>query len=154
MLYYGDDMRELIKDIRSYLNMSQQEFADKLSVTFASVNRWENGHALPNKLAQIKLSEFCAENNVPVYEMILSKVNKAKDEIMNNISSSTNEIKSDISNSKNEILRKIDSSNASINNKIDSSSTATNSKIDDVNSTVKNNESYLKKILTYLKINF
>ena len=81
MLYYGDDMRELIKDIRSYLNMSQQEFADKLSVTFASVNRWENGHALPNKLAQIKLSEFCDENNVPVYEMILSKINKAKDEI-------------------------------------------------------------------------
>lgn len=81
MLYYGDDMRELIKDIRSYLNMSQQEFADKLSVTFASVNRWENGHALPNKLAQIKLSEFCAENNVPVYEMILSKINKVKGEI-------------------------------------------------------------------------
>lgn len=77
----GDDMKELIKDIRSYLNMSQQEFADKLSVTFTSVNRWENGHALPNKLAQIKLSEFCDENNVPVYEMILSKINKAKDEI-------------------------------------------------------------------------
>ncbi|MCI6652155.1 MAG: DUF3990 domain-containing protein [Ruminococcus sp.] len=74
-------MKELIKDIRSYLNMSQQEFADKLSVTFASVNRWENGHAFPNKLAQIKLSEFCAENNVPVYEMILSKINKVKGEI-------------------------------------------------------------------------
>ena len=29
MLYYGDVMKELIKEIRSYLNMSQQEFADK-----------------------------------------------------------------------------------------------------------------------------
>lgn len=45
-------MRKLIKSIREYLGLSQTEFADKIGVTFATVNRWENGRAIPTKLAQ------------------------------------------------------------------------------------------------------
>lgn len=45
-------MKELIKKIRTYLNMSQAELADLLNVSFATVNRWENEHTVPNKLAQ------------------------------------------------------------------------------------------------------
>ena len=52
MLYWGDLMQTLIKQIRAHLNMSQAEFAEHLNVTFATVNRWENGHSSPNKLAQ------------------------------------------------------------------------------------------------------
>ena len=48
-------MQTLIKQIRTYLNMSQTEFAEQLNVTFATVNRWENGRAVPNKLAQSKI---------------------------------------------------------------------------------------------------
>ncbi|MCI7334608.1 MAG: helix-turn-helix domain-containing protein, partial [Oscillospiraceae bacterium] len=29
--------------------MSQTEFAEQLNVTFQTVNRWENGRAVPNK---------------------------------------------------------------------------------------------------------
>ena len=47
-------MQELIKKIRSHMNMNQTDFAEPLNVTFATVNRWENGRALPNKLAQGK----------------------------------------------------------------------------------------------------
>lgn len=43
---------EQIKEIRKKLNLSQEEFAKKLGVSFASVNRWENGQTKPSKLAR------------------------------------------------------------------------------------------------------
>lgn len=67
-------MKEIIKKIRIYLQMSQTEFAEHLNVTFATVNRWENGKAAPNKLAQSGIYELCKQNNVPVYEMIIEKI--------------------------------------------------------------------------------
>ncbi len=67
-------MQKLIKQIRAYLNMSQTEFAEQLNVTFQTVNRWENGRALPNKLAQSKMFDLCGEKQVPVYDMILKKI--------------------------------------------------------------------------------
>ena len=67
-------MQKLIKQIRAYLNMSQTEFAEQLNVTFQTVNRWENGRALPNKLAQSKMYDLCREKQVPVYDMILKKI--------------------------------------------------------------------------------
>ena len=72
---YGDNiMQDLIKKIRLYMNMNQTEFSEQLNVTFATVNRWENGRALPNKLAQDKLYDLCKRYNVPVYDMVLEKV--------------------------------------------------------------------------------
>ena len=67
-------MQDLIKKIRSHMNMNQTEFAELLNVTFATVNRWENGRALPNKLAQDKIYDLCKEYDVPVYDMILEKI--------------------------------------------------------------------------------
>ena len=67
-------MKELIKKIRTCLNMSQAELAELLNISFATVNRWENGHAAPNKLAQSTLYELCKTNNVPVYDMVLDKI--------------------------------------------------------------------------------
>lgn len=67
-------MNQLIKNIRTYLNISQAEFAEKLNVTFATVNRWENGRAVPNKLAQVKIYDMCKEKEVPVYEMMLQNI--------------------------------------------------------------------------------
>lgn len=67
-------MNTLIKAIRSYTKLSQQELADKLGVTFATINRWENARAVPNKLAQAKLYDFCKEMNVPVYDMMMQRI--------------------------------------------------------------------------------
>ena len=74
-------MKDIIKKIRNHINLSQTEFADWLGVSFATVNRWENGHAVPNKLAQTKLYEICSEKKIPVYEMILDKIKQATDNI-------------------------------------------------------------------------
>ncbi len=54
--------------------MSQTEFAKQLNVTFQAVNRWENGRALPDKLAQSKMFDLCREKQLPVYDMILKKI--------------------------------------------------------------------------------
>ncbi len=67
-------MQTLLKQIRTHLNMSQTEFAEHLNVSFATVNRWENGRAVPNKLAQSKIYELCKEKGVPVYDMTLQRI--------------------------------------------------------------------------------
>ncbi|MBR2885823.1 MAG: DUF3990 domain-containing protein [Clostridia bacterium] len=77
MLYRGGAVKIIIKQIRNHLNMSQSEFADWIGVSFATVNRWENGHAVPNRLAQTKLYEVCKEKMIPLYAMILDKINQA-----------------------------------------------------------------------------
>lgn len=74
-------MQELIKKIRSHMSMNQTEFAEKLNVTFATVNRWENGRAVPNKLAQDKIYDLCKEHNVPVYDIVLEKIEDASKSI-------------------------------------------------------------------------
>ena len=74
-------MQDLIKKIRSHMNMNQTEFAELLNVTFATVNRWENGRALPNKLAQDKIYDLCKEFDVPGYDMVLKKIEAASGSI-------------------------------------------------------------------------
>ena len=74
-------MQNLIKQIRTHLNMSQTEFAEQLNVTFQTVNRWENGRAVPNRLAQSKMFDFCKEKNVPVYDMILKRIAEESESI-------------------------------------------------------------------------
>ena len=74
-------MNTLIKNIRERLNMSQTELAELLNVTFATVNRWENGRAVPNKLAQTKLYDICKENEVPVYDITLNRIAKVAEDI-------------------------------------------------------------------------
>jgi DNA-binding transcriptional regulator YiaG len=44
--------RERIRRLREDLNMTQENFAHEIGVTFATVNRWENGRTTPNKVAQ------------------------------------------------------------------------------------------------------
>lgn len=40
-----------IRDLRLRLGLTQEEFAHAIAVTVSTVNRWENGHATPSKLA-------------------------------------------------------------------------------------------------------
>lgn len=67
-------MRELMKQIRSAADMSQKELAEYMGVTFATVNRWENSKATPNRIAQEKLYELCQMRSIPLYDYILKKI--------------------------------------------------------------------------------
>ena len=50
---------EQVKAVRTALNLSQEELAHALGVSFATVNRWENGKTNPSKLAQRQFEQFC-----------------------------------------------------------------------------------------------
>ena len=55
---------DIIKDIRSRLNFSQTELAEKLGVSFATLNRWEKGHHEPSKIALGNIRRLCVDNNI------------------------------------------------------------------------------------------
>ena len=65
-------MKELIKAIRSAANMNQEQFASVLGTTPLSINRWENGKTLPNRMAQTQLYNFCKERELDVVEIIVN----------------------------------------------------------------------------------
>ena len=49
-----------IKELRKGLGLTQEEFAHAVAVTFSTVNRWENGHAKPSKLARRAIEQLDA----------------------------------------------------------------------------------------------
>jgi DNA-binding transcriptional regulator YiaG len=53
------DYPSLIKEIRRQLALSQEDLARELGVSYATVNRWENGLCKPSKLARAQLNAFC-----------------------------------------------------------------------------------------------
>jgi len=53
------DYPTLVKEVRSQLAISQEDLARELGVSFATVNRWENGQSKPSKLAKAQLEAFC-----------------------------------------------------------------------------------------------
>jgi DNA-binding transcriptional regulator YiaG len=53
------NLRKTIKEVREQLGLSQEELAHALGVSFASINRWENGKAAPSKLARAQFEMFC-----------------------------------------------------------------------------------------------
>ena len=52
----------LVKSIRKELSLSQDDLAQALGVSFATVNRWENGKTAPSKLALKQFTSFCEAN--------------------------------------------------------------------------------------------
>jgi putative transcriptional regulator len=47
-----------IRRLRSNLNLTQEQFAAKVGVTFSTVNRWENGKSKPSPLAMRQVEEL------------------------------------------------------------------------------------------------
>ena len=55
----GRSFSALVKKMRRQLALSQEDLARQLGVSYATVNRWENGQSLPSKLAKAQLKAFC-----------------------------------------------------------------------------------------------
>lgn len=45
------DIADLILELRQHMDLTQEQFAARLGVTFPTVNRWENRHSRPSRLA-------------------------------------------------------------------------------------------------------
>ncbi|MEH2241455.1 helix-turn-helix domain-containing protein [Nostoc sp.] len=51
------EVGKLIREIRIFNQLTQEQFATAMGVVYPTVNRWENGHAKPSPMAmkQIEL---------------------------------------------------------------------------------------------------
>ena len=70
-------MKGLILEIRNRLNASQEDLARMIGISYATVNRWENGHSQPNKAAQLRLYDICKERKVDLEDIIQKKIEKS-----------------------------------------------------------------------------
>ena len=59
-----DDFGVLVKEMRERLHLTQEALADSLGVSFATVNRWENGWTAPSKLAMRQIDLLCKEHKI------------------------------------------------------------------------------------------
>ncbi|MFH0730070.1 MAG: helix-turn-helix transcriptional regulator [Pseudomonadota bacterium] len=62
MIRRPENFPDTIKEVRRQLSLSQEDLAHALGVSFATVNRWENGKTMPSKLAIKQFTAFCATN--------------------------------------------------------------------------------------------
>lgn len=63
---------DLIKEVRKELGITQEKLAHELDISFSTINRWENGHTSPSRLAKRRLLDFCKNNNANI--TIISKL--------------------------------------------------------------------------------
>jgi len=61
MATQGASDAAFVKEVRRQLAISQEDLARQLGVSYATVNRWENGQSKPSKLAKAQLEAFCAK---------------------------------------------------------------------------------------------
>lgn len=60
---------EAILNLRAKLNLSQEDLAKMMKVSYVSVNRWENGHFEPTKLQKVKLKEIFKKYSIDNKEL-------------------------------------------------------------------------------------
>jgi len=54
-----------IRNLRRKSLLSQTDFAKAIGVSYSTVNRWENGKAIPNFQDLKKIKDFCIANRFP-----------------------------------------------------------------------------------------
>ncbi len=54
----SDDIPSLIKALRKRLGLTQEQFAQKVGVTYSTVNHWENGKRTPQPFLVRRLIEL------------------------------------------------------------------------------------------------
>ena len=62
------DIPALLRAIRARLDLSQEQLAERLGVSFASINRWEGGAIKPQKAAQEAIAALAVEAGVDAAE--------------------------------------------------------------------------------------
>lgn len=69
---------DIVREVRKELGVTQEQFANLLGVTFPTINRWENGHCSPSRLALKSLKEICGkldDAKKAEFEFLISKSN-------------------------------------------------------------------------------
>ena len=56
-----EDMPRILKTIRKTLSLTQEQLAQRLGVSFVTVNGWENGKRKPSPLARRQIEQLVKE---------------------------------------------------------------------------------------------
>lgn len=70
---------EILKTIRKELNITQEQLARDLNVSFSTLNRWENNRNTPSKLARMRLVDYCTKKSIS--SDIISELERVQDTI-------------------------------------------------------------------------
>ena len=54
---------EKVKTVRMKLLLSQEALSKEIGVSFATINRWENGENEPQLIQQAKFNSFCEKHD-------------------------------------------------------------------------------------------
>jgi len=52
------DVASLVKELRQRLDLTQEQFAQRVGVTYSTVNNWENGRRVPRPFLMRRLQEM------------------------------------------------------------------------------------------------
>ena len=58
------EFKDQLVIVRARLNLSQEELAKRLSVSFSTINRWERGRSHPTRKAVYVFADFCRANGI------------------------------------------------------------------------------------------
>jgi len=67
------DVPDLIKELRDKLDLTQEQFAQKVGVTFSTINNWEKGTRTPHPFLFQKLLDIAREIGLKNIENIKRK---------------------------------------------------------------------------------
>lgn len=59
-----DDVPQIIRKIRKTLNLTQEQLAQRLGVSFVTVNEWENGKRKPSPLAKAAIEQLVKDAGI------------------------------------------------------------------------------------------
>lgn len=62
-----NDFGARVKELRERLHLTQESMAEALGVSFATVNRWENGWTVPSRLAIRQIDSLCKKHKIPAF---------------------------------------------------------------------------------------
>ncbi len=66
-----------LQAIRARLDLTQEQLADRLGVSVATVNRWEGGVTMPQKAARTAIAALAAEAGIDTTEPVVDEVESA-----------------------------------------------------------------------------
>jgi len=64
------DVPDLIKEIRTKLELTQEHLAQRVGVTFSTINNWEKGNRTPHPFLFQKLLKMAEEAGLKNFENI------------------------------------------------------------------------------------
>lgn len=57
-------LSDVLRNIRRELYITQEQMARDLDISYSTLNRWENGHHVPSRLARKQLIEYSKQKGI------------------------------------------------------------------------------------------